>query len=127
MSKIRRRDTAPEQQVKMLFRELGVHYRTANKDLPGSPDLANRSRRWAVFVHGCFWHAHQNCRRATVPKRNRELWLDKFKRNRERDAIRAQELRDMNFRVLVFWECELKDKDRIRREIARLLPQEEAE
>ena len=121
MRRIPQRDTAAELLVKRLFRQQGLHYRTANRDLPGSPDLANRSKRWATFVHGCFWHGHDGCKRATVPKRNREFWLEKFRRNKERDAARQEQLHDMGYRVLVIWECELEEEDLVRRRISRLL------
>ena len=68
------------------------------------------------------WHSHENCKKATIPKRNRAFWLEKFTQNRKRDAKRVQELRKMGYRVLVFWECELEDEDRLRRKIACLLP-----
>jgi DNA mismatch endonuclease (patch repair protein) len=66
-------------------------------------------RRWAIFVHGCFWHHHPGCRRATIPKRNRSFWLDKFKANRRRDAEAIRELRQRAWDVLVIWECEVED------------------
>jgi DNA mismatch endonuclease (patch repair protein) len=88
---------------------LGHHYRLSPRDLPGSPDLANKSRRWAIFVHGCYWHHHDNCVRATVPKNNRAWWLRKFEANRDRDQRKIRALQDRGFRVLVVWECELTD------------------
>src|SRR5216683_2401465 len=78
MSAVRSRNTSAELRFRVLLRLLGVSYRTWNRDLPGSPDVANRSQKWAVFVHGCFWHAHPGCTRTTTPKRNRKFWLDKF-------------------------------------------------
>lgn len=120
MAKIRQRDTTAEKVVRSLFRQQGLHYRTVNRDLPGSPDLANRRRKWATFVHGCFWHAHEGCTRATIPKRNREFWLEKFAQNRRRDALRQLELRDMGYRVLVVWECELENEEQVREKIAQL-------
>ena len=76
----------------------------------GSPDVANRSQRWAVFVHGCYWHDHRGCRRATVPKRNTEFWLEKFAGNRRRDARALRQLRARGYRALVIWECEVERK-----------------
>jgi DNA mismatch endonuclease (patch repair protein) len=108
---VRQRDTRAELVVRnILWCVLGARYRTRNRDLPGSPDIANRSRRWAVFVHGCFWHHHRGCYRATIPKRNRAFWLDKFQANRARDARALRRLRRLGFRCLVVWECQI-DRD----------------
>jgi DNA mismatch endonuclease, patch repair protein len=104
-----RRDTAPELAVRKALRDLGHRYTVKNSDLPGSPDAANRYRHWAVFVHGCYWHQHPGCPRATIPKANREWWLDKFNKNRERDERAIRELRDQGFDVEVIWECETRD------------------
>ncbi len=86
MGRVRQRDTRPEQAVALALRSLGIAYRKNVRGLPGSPDFANKSGKWAVFVHGCFWHRHTGCRRATTPKANREFWLTKFAANRTRDA-----------------------------------------
>ena len=91
----------------VFLHELGHRYRVRNRDLPGSPDVANRSRRWAVFVHGCYWHRH-GCKATTTPKRNRAFWEAKFARNVERDAESAAALRKLGFTVVVVWECETK-------------------
>src|SRR5213594_720187 len=93
LARIRQKDTAAEQAVRRVLHELGLRFRVRNRDLPGAPDAANRARRWAVFVHGCFWHAHAGCYRATVPKRNREFWVAKFADNRARDRRVTRELR----------------------------------
>ena len=111
LGKIRQADTAPELIVRSILRGLGHQYRVRNRDLPGSPDIANRARRWAVFVHGCFWHRHHGCPRATTPRRNRSFWLEKFAMNRRRDSRVAKALREQNFRVLVIWECQTKGNE----------------
>ena len=90
-----------------MLRSVGVAYRKNVRGLPGSPDFANRSRRWAIFVQGCFWHAHRGCRRATKPKSNSLFWSEKFARNRARDAKAIVLLRRQGFRVVVVWECEI--------------------
>ncbi len=112
LSKIRQRDTKPEKLVRVILAGLGFRFRVHNRDLPGSPDVANRARRWAVFVHGCFWHSHQGCARATVPRRNREFWVEKFAANVRRDAVAVAELRRRGFRVVVVWECEVGRRPR---------------
>src|SRR2546425_9712498 len=103
------RDTAAEMRFRTLLRSLGVAYRTLNRDLPGSPDVANRRRRWAIFVHGCFWHAHRNCHRATVPKTNVDFWERKLSRNVDRDRRVQRALRRAGYAVLTVWECELAE------------------
>jgi DNA mismatch endonuclease, patch repair protein len=105
MRRVRQRGTPGEIAVARMLVRLGLHYRRNVRSLPGSPDFANKARRWAIFVHGCFWHRHTACRRATVPKRNRDFWLEKFRANRRRDAMAIRALRRRGFRVLVVWEC----------------------
>lgn len=106
MSRIRQRDTRPELVVRRWLHAHRVRYRVNNRDLPGSPDVANRRKRWAVFVHGCYWHRHPGCRRTTTPRRNREFWLKKFEANEVRDRSVQRELEKMGYRVFVVWECE---------------------
>lgn len=89
-----------------LLRAMGLRYRKNVRTLPGSPDFANRRAAWAVFVNGCYWHHHTGCRRATVPKTNREFWIKKFAANRRRDARAVRELRLRGLQVLIIWECE---------------------
>lgn len=106
MAGIRQRNTDIERQVSTILRRLGLRYRKNVKGLPGSPDFANRTRGWAVFVNGCFWHHHTGCRRATIPKTNTEFWCKKFRGNRHRDAKAIRSLRSRGYRVLVVWECQ---------------------
>ena len=113
MRRQRQQDTGPELIVRRIVHGLGHRFRLGNRDLPGSPDLANRAKRWAIFVHGCYWHAHQGCPRHTVPKRNREFWVQKFEDNRNRDLRVAEELRGCGFRVIVVWECETRQPDQL--------------
>ena len=108
MRRVRRAGTAAEASTALILHNAGMRYRRNVKSLPGSPDFANKTRRWAVFVNGCFWHHHNNCRRATIPKRNRGFWLEKFKANKVRDATKIRALRKMGFRVITIWECELE-------------------
>jgi DNA mismatch endonuclease Vsr len=108
MAGIRQKGTKIETVVAIFLRELGLRYRKNVKHLPGSPDFANRSRRWAVFVNGCFWHHHTGCRKATVPKSNTNFWMAKFRDNRRRDARAIRRLRHEGYRVVVIWECQEK-------------------
>lgn len=119
MANIRQHGTTPELTVRAMVYALGRRYRTANRDLPGSPDLANRTRRWAIFVHGCFWHRHPGCRLTTTPSRNREFWLAKFRRNTERDAAAVARLEADGYQVAVVWECETRDLHSLTRRLER--------
>lgn len=110
-----------------LLWELGVRYRLNHPSLPGRPDFANRSRGWAVFVHGCFWHGHRDCRKTKggkagrVPKTNRAYWSEKIEANRERDRRKSRELADLGLRVLEVWECELRDPASLRAKLEEFI------
>jgi DNA mismatch endonuclease Vsr len=106
MAGIRQSNTKPETAVGIELRLVGLHYRKNVRALPGSPDFANQKGRWAVFVHGCFWHHHSNCRKATVPKTNTEFWAEKFRDNRKRDAKAIARLRTQGYKVFLVWECQ---------------------
>lgn len=123
LGRIRQRDTSAERAVRRILYAAGFRYRMSNRDLPGSPDVASRRGRWAVFVHGCFWHHHEKCVRATIPRNNRAFWLDKFAANVARDARVTSELRKRGWVCVVVWECEIEhDPDRVRRDLLRALP-----
>jgi DNA mismatch endonuclease (patch repair protein) len=120
LGRVRQKGTSPEQAVSALLRSLGIRYRLSNRELPGSPDIANRSKRWAVFVNGCFWHRHKGCSRATTPKRNRAFWMAKFHANVRRDKASTEALRTAGYRTVVVWECEIEqDPRRVLRLLAR--------
>lgn len=110
MGRVRRQGTEAELLVRRQLWSLGARYRTNVEGLPGRPDIANKRKRRAVFVHGCYWHHHEGCARAGLPKRNRAFWREKFLANRDRDRRKADELRRAGFRVLVIWECELENQ-----------------
>lgn len=100
MSRQRQFGTSAEVIARAFVREAGGHYRVHNRDLPGSPDIANRRGKWAIFVHGCFWHAHARCSRASLPRRNRLIWKAKLAENRLRDQRVRRGLRRLGFRVV---------------------------
>lgn len=109
MRRVRSADTTPEKKVRSLLHKLGFRFRLHRSDLPGKPDIVLPKHRTMVFVHGCFWHRHQNCLRATRPAIRQEYWLPKFKRTVERDRKNQKELRQQGWNVIVVWECETKD------------------
>ncbi len=121
MKSVRQRDTAPEQAVRKLLRELGASYRVCPRDLPGRPDIANKSKSWCVFVHGCFWHGHEECPLARLPKSNSAWWTTKIEANRERDLRKEASMQSLGFRVAVIWQCELKNAEQIRRTLSKLV------
>ncbi len=127
MSAVRQRGTSAEIEVRRLVREAGGSYRLNSRRLPGSPDLSNVSRGWAIFVHGCFWHGHRNCRKTKggkggrVPVTRRRFWAEKLEANRRRDAEKVAELRAAGLRVLTVWECELKNRARLLDRLVRFL------
>lgn len=113
MRAVRSRNTKPELLVRRAVHRLGYRYRLHRSQLPGSPDLVFARLRMALFVHGCFWHSHPNCSKASTPTSNSEFWATKLKRNRERDIRAAMELRAMGWRVEVIWECEALDASKL--------------
>lgn len=121
MSRVRQRGTKAERSVAAVLRDLGLNYRLNVRSLPGSPDFANRAGRWVIFVHGCFWHQHRGCPRATVPKRNREFWSEKFEANRRRDARAIRDMRRRELRVVLVWECQTADAHLLRGKLSKLL------
>ena len=114
MRRVRQQGTAAEMAVRRLLHGAGARYRVNVRALPGSPDIANNSRRRAVFVHGCFWHGHTGCRRATLPKRNREFWRKKFAANHARDVRTVAALEELGYKTLTVWECELEDLEALK-------------
>jgi DNA mismatch endonuclease (patch repair protein) len=121
MKLVRRRDTSPELLVRSWLWKRGVRFTTHNGDLPGSPDLANRSKGWGIFVHGCFWHGHEGCNKATVPKRNNAFWSKKIADNRARDSRKEEALKQLGLKVVVIWQCEAERLDREERSAAKLV------
>jgi DNA mismatch endonuclease (patch repair protein) len=111
MRKIRHKNTKPEMFVRKLVTKLGYRYRLHVKDLPGKPDLVIRRLKRAIFVHGCFWHLHADCREGRIPSSRTGYWAPKLLRNVERDKAHLETLEKIGWRVLVIWECELADNN----------------
>lgn len=114
MARIRSKDTRPEVMTRAGVHALGLRFRNHVADLPGKPDLANKTHRWAIFVHGCFWHSHPGCRLASSPKSNTSYWTEKLARNQARDIDKITALRAQGFRVLVVWECDVRHGTRLK-------------
>jgi len=108
MSHIRSRNTKPELKVRRWLWTHGYRYRLNVKSVPGKPDIVMRKYRTAIFVNGCFWHGHASC--CKIPQSNREFWVNKIRRNQERDQENYRVLQENGWQVIVVWECQLKPK-----------------
>jgi DNA mismatch endonuclease, patch repair protein len=121
MSRVRAQDTGPEIIVRKIAHALGFRFRLHDKKLPGKPDLVFPRLRSVILVHGCFWHRHPGCRKASNPSSNVEFWNAKFARNVTRDALMQGKLEALGWRVLIVWECETKDRSALRVRVRRFL------
>lgn len=123
MSHNRAKDTGPELKLRHALWQLGFRYRVNVKRLPGSPDIVLPKYRTVIFVHGCFWHGHKDCKKYTVPKSNTDFWVEKVARNQQRDQDVWRQLEAKDWSVIIVWECELEKKrfdktiDRVGKEI----------
>lgn len=122
MRAVRRKDTGPELTVRKLLHHMGFRYRLQGRDLPGRPDIVFRSRRKAVFVHGCFWHGH-DCRRGSRPSSNADFWSAKLDRNKERDAEQLRSLAALGWKPMVVWECETRNSAALESRLRAFLSQ----
>ena len=109
MSRIPSKDTKPELKVRSFLFRHGFRFRLHVKNLPGHPDIVLPKYRTVVEVRGCFWHRHPGCRQATTPSSNVKFWQEKFKRNVERDRNTEKRLKELGWRLIVIWQCELKN------------------
>jgi len=125
MRRVRSTDTAPERRVRSLLHKLGFRFRLHRNDLPGKPDIVLPKHRAVVFVHGCFWHRHQGCPHATTPASRQEYWLPKFRRTMERDQRNQNELRQQGWKVVVVWECEMKNASSLVSDLVRIISHDE--
>jgi DNA mismatch endonuclease (patch repair protein) len=121
MRGVRRTGTGAEIIVRRLAHRYGYRFRVDRKDLPGRPDIVFPAKRAVIFVHGCFWHRHRACRRASVPHTRTDYWLAKFERNVARDVAAQRELKKLGWRVLVLWECQTQDAKSLAARLRRFL------
>lgn len=108
MSRIRGKDTAPEKQVRSLLHSMGYRFRLHVKELPGKPDIVLPKHKKVIFVHGCFWHGHEGCVRASRPTTNIDFWNDKINRTIARDKDTQTKLRALGWQVLIIWQCQIR-------------------
>ncbi len=123
MSMIKGKDTKPEMLVRRFLFGNGFRYRVNVRSLPGKPDIVLRKYGVVIFINGCFWHGHENCKYFKIPKTRTDWWMDKIERNIKRDTKVRDELRQIGWRTMVIWECQLKPKvrDNTLKELAYLL------
>ena len=108
MSRVRGKNTTPELVVRRIVRNLGFKFTANDPSLPASPDLCFPSAHKVIFVHGCFWHRHRRCAKATMPKTRVAFWRSKFDRNKRRDRTRLRQLNRLGWKTMVIWECETR-------------------
>ncbi len=123
MARVKSGNTKPELAVRSVLHGMGYRFRLHRKDLPGRPDIVLPKYKTVVFVHGCFWHQHPGCKKATIPKQNAEFWEAKLSRNRERDERNLRELDNMGWKTIVVWECEVRDTEKLIGKLLNALPQ----
>ena len=111
MSAIKSKNTKPEIKVRKVLHSMGYRFRLHSKDLPGSPDIVLPKYKTVIFVHGCFWHRHKNCKYASTPKTRQEFWNKKFTENIKRDSEIQDKIKNLDWRSVVIWECETKTEE----------------
>ncbi|MEH0021451.1 MAG: very short patch repair endonuclease [Desulfobacter sp.] len=113
MAAVKNKNTTPEVRVRKALHSMGYRFRLHRNDLPGCPDIVLPKYKWCIFVHGCFWHQHPGCKRATFPETRKEFWELKFKKNKERDELAVDSLKKLGWKPIVIWECETKKIDKL--------------
>lgn len=117
MGRIKSSDTNPEKRVRSTLHRMGYRFRLHRKDLPGKPDIVLPKYKAIIFVHGCFWHRHKNCKNAATPKTRKEFWQQKFQDNVKRDRKVSRSLRKSGWHVHVVWECQTKNQDKLEKNL----------
>ena len=121
MSRIKGKDTKPEKIVRSILHKNGFRFRLNRKDLPGKPDIVLPKYKSVVLVHGCFWHRHPRCKLAYNPKSRVKFWQNKFSENIERDKFVKKELRKKGWKVIVVWECEIRNIEKLKKILSKKL------
>ena len=121
MSAIKSKNSKPEVEVRKFLHAMGFRFRLHKKDLPGSPDIVLPKYKTVIFVHGCFWHRHQNCKYASNPKTRVDFWNKKFNDNIERDIKVRKELENLEWNYLIIWERQIKNKTYLKEKLRTFL------
>jgi len=120
MSRIQGKNTKPELIVRSYLHRLGYRFRLHRKGLPGKPDIILPKHNLVIFVHGCYWHRHKNCKLAYTPKSNQEFWLKKFSDNVQNDVKVKKQLHKLGWRLAVIWECETENMKKLERKLHQI-------
>ena len=120
MSNIRGKDTKPEMIVRKYLFSKGLRYRIHVRSLPGNPDIVLPKYRTVIFINGCFWHGHEGCKYYRLPKSNVEFWEAKISRNKARDRENEIKLKELGWRVIRIWECEIRNVSSREKNLERL-------
>ncbi len=121
MASISGKETKPEISVRSFLFKQGFRFRKNDKSLPGKPDVVLAKYETAIFVHGCFWHGHRNCKKATLPTTNIRFWKEKIQSNVDRDRKTKASLKQLEWKVITVWECQLKSKIKFERTMKKLV------
>jgi DNA mismatch endonuclease (patch repair protein) len=121
MGSIKGKNTKPELLVRSMLHKMGYRFRLHRKDLPGNPDIILPKFKKVIFVHGCFWHGHDKCKRSKRPSTNREFWNEKLNKNIDRDKRNNEELNNKGWESLIVWTCEIKDKELLKQKLTDFL------
>ncbi len=121
MSRVKGTNTKPEVQIRKILHKLGYRFRLRSTKLPGKPDIMLPKYKKVILVNGCFWHGHEDCKRAKLPSSNRLFWMKKIEKNRLRDKRVINELRLLGWNTLTIWQCKMKNIDEIVDSIERFL------
>jgi len=120
MSRIRSKDTKTEKAVRSMLHNMGYRFRLHVKELAGKPDIVLPKYKTIIFIHGCYWHRHPGCKYAYTPKSRVTFWEKKFKENVRRDEKNQLDLKKLNWKVMVIWECELSDLEMLRKKLGAI-------
>ncbi|MDR0355819.1 MAG: DNA mismatch endonuclease Vsr [Deltaproteobacteria bacterium] len=121
MARVKSENTKPEKTVRSLLHKNGFRFRLHRSDLPGTPDIVLPKLKTVIFVHGCFWHRHPGCKKASTPVSNADYWNRKFAGNQARDAQNVAKLQEAGWRPIIVWECELRDLCALEKRLTSLL------
>lgn len=121
MSKISGKETKPEILVRKFLFAQGFRYRKNDKRLPGKPDIVLPKYKTLIFVHGCFWHGHQNCKKSALPQTNYEFWKNKIQKNVVRDKSKQRELKKLGWKLVVIWQCQMKNRELFEKAMKRTI------
>lgn len=125
MARIKGKNTKPEMLVRSLLHQMGYRFRLHSAKLPGKPDIVLPRYKAVIFVHGCFWHGHADCKRAALPTTRKEFWADKIWGNIQRDERNIAALGNLGYRCFIVWQCELKDTETLKRRLCEFLSREQ--